>query len=158
MRKGNLLRVLAIVLLLLTAAELVRLALDPDGIYGSFMGHADARRSILANLLPAIVQAAIGAALVVSLPLRDASLAGSWIGLAWAGLGAIIWVQLFVYALAGQPGGLSGGEDLLSVSLGLSLGYVCAALALRAAIKELRGAPAPPAPDPGTGVAAARSG
>lgn len=158
MRPATLLRLLAIVLLLLTGAELVRLALDPDGIYGSLIGHGDARRSILANLLPAIVQAAVIATLILSLPLRGTSLAASWIGLAWAGLGAIIWVQLLVYALAGHPHSLSGGEDLLPVSLGLSLGYVSAVLALHAAISELRGVPAQSAPDRGTGVAGARSG
>jgi hypothetical protein len=121
----------AALLLLATAAVLVLLGLDPDGIYGSFIGRVDARAHALDFVMIGIIQAAVGVMVLVTMPSPRFSIASSGIALAWAGLGAIIWVQLLIYAAAGGP---SPVEDppagLLSVSLGLTFGYLLAAVVL----------------------------
>jgi hypothetical protein len=121
----------AALLLFATATVLVLLGLDPDGIYGSFIGRGDARAHALDFVMIGIIQAAVGVMVLVTMPSPRFSIASSGIALAWAGLGAIIWVQLLIYAAAGGP---SPVEDppagLLSVSLGLTFGYLLAAVVL----------------------------
>ena len=137
MRSATAPRLGAALLLLATAAVLVLLGLDPDGIYGSFIGRVDARTHALDFVMIGVIQAAVGVMVLVTMPSRRFSIASSGIALAWAGLGAIIWVQLLIYAAAGGPAPVEDPPaDLLSVSLGLTFGYLSAAFGLYRVARE----------------------
>jgi uncharacterized membrane protein len=132
----TILRLSGIALLVASGAVLVVLALTPDGVYGDMVGHADARRGVLSLLSFPVIQGAIVMVLLATIPLRRLSVPACWIAVAWAGLGACIWVPLSISALVGSPASAESRE-LLIAAVGLSLAYLFAVLALQAAACEL---------------------
>ncbi len=138
----GILRLAGIVLLAMAGIVLVWLALTPDGVYGEMMGHGDARRSLASLLIIPLIQGAIVVALLVTIPLGRIAVAACWIAVAWALLGACIWIPLFISAVVTwlASGGAAG---LLNVSAVLSLAYLFGVLTLVAAAREL-GTDAPP--------------
>ncbi|HET8587464.1 MAG TPA: hypothetical protein VFM74_06265 [Candidatus Limnocylindria bacterium] len=136
MPMATVLRLAGAVLLVASGAVLVVLALTPDGVYGDMMGHGDARRAVMSSLAIAVIQGAIVLVLLATIRLPRLSVAACWIGVAWAGLGACIWIPLFVSALVGSPAS-EESRELLTVALGLGLAFVFAVLALTTAASEL---------------------